>query len=45
MFSALNILSMVSVFTGFRNSFLAFRLCPFVFTGSSILIVAGIYVG
>jgi hypothetical protein len=35
----LNILSVVSLFTGFRNSFIAFKLCPFIFTGSSILIV------
>lgn len=40
-FGALNALSVVSLFTGFRNSFFAFKLCPFIFTGSSILIVAG----
>lgn len=40
-FGALNVLSVVSLFTGFRNSFIAFKLCPFIFTGSSILIVAG----
>ncbi len=37
----LNVFSIVSLFTGFRNSFVAFRLCPFVFTGSSILILVG----
>lgn len=40
-FSALNVLSIVSLFTGFRNSFIAYKLCPFIFTGSSILIVIG----
>ena len=37
----LNLLSVVSLFTGFRNSFIAFKLCPFIFTGSSILIAVG----
>lgn len=40
-FSVLNIFSLVSLFTGFRNSFIAFKLCPFIFTGSSLLIVIG----
>jgi hypothetical protein len=44
-FGALNILSLVSLFTGFRNSFIAFKLCPFLFTGSSLLIVAGSLLG
>ncbi len=38
----LNVLSVVSLLTGFRNSHLAFKLCPFIFTGSSILIAIGI---
>jgi hypothetical protein len=42
-FGALNALSVVSLFTGFRNSFIAFKLCPLIFTGSSILIVIGSY--
>ena len=42
-FGILNILSLVSLFTGYRNSFIAFKLCPFIFTGSSILIVVGNY--
>ncbi len=42
-FAALNTLSVVSLFTGFRNSFIAFKLCPFIFTGSSILIILGSY--
>jgi hypothetical protein len=37
----LNLLSLVSLLTGFRNSFIAFKLCPFIFTGSSILIAVG----
>ena len=40
-FVGLNAMSVLSVFTGFRNSHLAFKLCPFIFTGSSILIVVG----
>jgi len=40
-FCALNTLSVVSLFTGARNSFIAFKLCPYIFTGSSILIVIG----
>jgi len=38
---ALNVLSVVSLFTGFRNSFIPFKLCPVIFTGSSILIAVG----
>jgi hypothetical protein len=37
----LNVLSIISLFTGFRNSFIAFKLCPFIFTGSSVLIAVG----
>jgi hypothetical protein len=44
-FGALNILSLVSLFTGFRNTFLPFKLCPLIFTGSSLLIVIGAHVG
>ena len=43
-FAALNILSVVSLFTGFRIHFLTFRLCPFIFTGSSIAILIGMLV-
>ncbi len=42
-FCALNILSVVSLFTGFRISFIPYKLCPFIFTGSSILVIAGSY--
>lgn len=40
-FSMLNALSVISLFTGFRVHFLPFRLCPFIFTGSSLLVLAG----
>jgi hypothetical protein len=35
------VLSMVSLFTGFKIKFLPFRLCPVIFTVSAILIVIG----
>jgi hypothetical protein len=37
----LNVLSIISLFTGFKVNFLPYRLCPIIFTGSSILILAG----
>jgi hypothetical protein len=37
----LNALSIISLFTGFKVDFLPYRLCPIIFTGSSILILAG----
>lgn len=40
-FAELNVLSIVSLFTGFKVSFLPFRLCPVIFTGSSVLILVG----
>jgi hypothetical protein len=40
-FAVLNVLSVVSLFTGFKVSFLAYKLCPLIFTGSSILILLG----
>jgi hypothetical protein len=43
-FVMLNTLSLVSVFTGFKVGFLPFKLCPFIFTTSSILMVLGAYV-
>jgi hypothetical protein len=42
-FIMLNSLSLISIFTGFRISFLPFRLCPFIFSGSSVLILIGSY--
>ena len=38
----LNVLSVVSLFTGFNVNFIPFKLCPVIFTGSSILIGLGI---
>ena len=40
-FAMLNALSIVSLFTGFKVSFLPFKLCPVIFTTSSILILLG----
>ncbi len=37
----LNALSVISLFTGFKVNFLPFRLCPIIFTGSSLLILFG----
>lgn len=34
-------LTSVSIFTGFRIAFLPFRLCPFIFGGSAVLIAWG----
>ena len=42
-FSAAGLLAyaVVSLFTGFRVGFLPFKLCPFIFTLSSVLILIG----
>jgi len=40
----LNVLSLISIFTGFKVNFLPFKLCPLIFTGSSILILLGILI-
>ncbi len=37
----LNILSAVSLLTGARNKFIVYKLCPVIFTGSSVLIAIG----
>lgn len=37
-------LSVVSLFTGFKISFLPFKLCPVIFTTASVLILLGMYV-
>jgi CHASE2 domain-containing sensor protein len=34
-------LTIVSLFTGFRISFIPFRLCPIIFSTSAILIIVG----
>ena len=41
-FIMLNILSLISLFTGFKVNFIPFKLCPVIFTGSSILILLGL---
>jgi hypothetical protein len=41
-FTELNVLSLVSLFTGFKIHFLPFKLCPVIFTGSSVLILLGV---
>ena len=43
MFVGLNSMSVLSVFTGFKNSHFAFKLCPFIFTSSAILIIVSSY--
>jgi hypothetical protein len=43
MIACLNTLSLVSLFTGFRINFLPFRLCPLIFTGSSVFLLLGMY--
>lgn len=40
-FAFLVILTLVSFFTGFKIGFIPFKLCPFIFTTSSILILVG----
>ncbi len=37
----LNALSIISLFTGSKVNFLPYRLCPIIFTGSSLLILTG----
>jgi hypothetical protein len=41
-FGMLNILSIISLFTGFKINFIPFKLCPVIFTGASLLILWGI---
>lgn len=42
-FVMLNVLSVVSLFTGFKVNFLPFKLCPIIFSTASILIMVGSY--
>ena len=37
------VLALVSLFTGFRISFLPFRLCPLIFAASAVLISIGAF--
>ena len=41
---ALAAFAVVSVFTWYRVNFLPYRLCPFIFGGSAVLILAGAFV-
>ena len=43
-FIMLNTLSSISLLTGFKINFLPFKLCPVIFTSSSLLILIGCYV-
>ena len=38
------VLALVSLFTGFKINFLPFKLCPFIFFASAVLIVLGCYI-
>lgn len=38
-------MSILSLFTGFKVDFLPFRLCPFIFTSSGLMILQGIRSG
>ena len=40
-FAMLNVMSVISLFTGFKVAFITYKLCPIIFTGSSILILIG----
>jgi hypothetical protein len=40
-FGMLNVLSILSLFTGFKVNYLPFKLCPFIFTGASVFILLG----
>lgn len=42
-FIMLNVLSAISLMTGFKIKFLPFKLCPAIFTTSSVLILLGNY--
>jgi hypothetical protein len=37
------VLALVSLFTGYRVNFLPFKLCPFIFGASAVLILAGTF--
>ena len=43
-FLMLNAMSVISLFTGFKINFLPYKLCPAIFTGTSILIILGCYI-
>jgi len=37
------VLSIISLFTGFKVNFLPYKLCPVIFTLSAVLIILGMY--
>ena len=39
------LMALLSLFTGFKVSFLPFKLCPFIFTTSAVLIMIGGLIG
>lgn len=41
--TALTVLSVISLFTGFRVGFLPFKLCPVIFMAAAVLTVLGIF--
>jgi hypothetical protein len=41
--AVLIVLALVSLFTGYRVNFLPFKLCPFIFGASAILILSGTF--
>lgn len=41
-FFMLAAMSVLSVFTGFKIDFLPYKLCPYIFTGSGLLVLQGI---
>ena len=43
-FGMLNVLSVISLLTGVKVSFLPFKLCPVIFTTTTIFIVLGNYI-
>ena len=43
-FIMLNTLSIISLMTGFKVNFLPYKLCPVIFTTSSVLILLGSYI-
>ena len=42
-FLMLNAMSVISLFTGFKISFLPYKLCPIVFSSTSVLLILGCY--
>lgn len=42
--AALVVLALVSLFTGYRVDYLPFKLCPFIFGASAVLVLAGAFI-